>query len=233
MASAATITATSPGPAEQISTRVAFFIAGFGVAAWAPLVPFAKARADLDEGTLGLLLLCLGVGSIMAMPASGALVARFGCRSLIIASSVLMCLTLPLLAVVSNFALLGATLLVFGAGLGLLDCVINIQAVIVERASGRTMMSGFHGLFSVGGIAGSAGVTALLSVGASPLLAALFVVAFIAACSSTPRPHFCPMAPREAGPPSRSHAASCCSSASSASSCFWPKAPCWIGAPYS
>ena len=200
MASAATITATSPGPAEQISTRVAFFIAGFGVAAWAPLVPFAKARADLDEGTLGLLLLCLGVGSIMAMPASGALVARFGCRSLIIASSVLMCLTLPLLAVVSNFALLGVTLLVFGAGLGILDCVINIQAVIVERASGRTMMSGFHGLFSVGGVAGSAGVAALLSLGASPLLAALFVVACIAALLVYAAPALLPHGAQGGGP---------------------------------
>ena len=181
MASAETITATLPGRAEQISTRIAFFIAGFGVAAWAPLVPFAKARANLDEGTLGLLLLCLGIGSILAMPASGPLVARFGCRRLTVASSVVMCLTLPLLAVVPDLTLLGVTLLLFGAGLGTLDCVVNIQAVIVERASGRTMMSGFHGLFSVGGIVGSGGVSALLSLGASPLIASLFVVALIAA----------------------------------------------------
>lgn len=50
----------SPGRLEQMATRIAFFIAGFGIAAWAPLVPYAKARAGLDEGTLGLLLLCLG-----------------------------------------------------------------------------------------------------------------------------------------------------------------------------
>ena len=53
-----------PGRLEQMSTRIAFFIAGFGLAAWAPLVPYAKARAGLDEATLGLLLLCLGAGSI-------------------------------------------------------------------------------------------------------------------------------------------------------------------------
>lgn len=51
-----------PGRLEQMSTRIAFFIAGFGIAAWAPLVPYAKARAQLNEGTLGLLLLCLGWG---------------------------------------------------------------------------------------------------------------------------------------------------------------------------
>ena len=190
MASAETITATLPGRAEQISTRIAFFIAGFGVAAWAPLVPFAKARASLDEGTLGLLLLCLGVGSIIAMPASGALVARYGCRRLLIASTMVMCLTLPMLAVISDLTLLGGALLLFGAGLGMLDCVVNIQAVIVERASGRPMMSGFHGLFSVGGIAGAGGVSALLSLGASPLIASLCVVALIAALLVYAAPSF-------------------------------------------
>ena len=190
MASAETITATLPGRAEQISTRVAFFIAGFGVAAWAPLVPFAKTRASLDEGTLGLLLLCLGVGSIIAMPASGALVARYGCRRPLIVSTLVMCLTLPMLAVISDLTLLGGALLLFGAGLGTLDCVVNIQAVIVERASGRPMMSGFHGLFSVGGIAGAGGVSALLSLGASPLTASLCVVALIAALLFYAAPSF-------------------------------------------
>jgi hypothetical protein len=49
---------------------------------------------------------------------------------------------------------------------------MNIQAIIVERASGRSMMSRFHGLFSVGGIAGAGGMAVLLSCGASPLMAA-------------------------------------------------------------
>ena len=69
-----------PGRLQQMSTRIAFFIAGLGIAAWAPLVPYAKARAGLNEGTLGLLLLCLGVGSILAMPLAGILATRFGCR---------------------------------------------------------------------------------------------------------------------------------------------------------
>ena len=58
----------TPGRQEQLSTRIVFFIAGFGMAAWAPLVPFAKTRANIDDGLLGLLLLCLGAGSIVAMP---------------------------------------------------------------------------------------------------------------------------------------------------------------------
>lgn len=55
-----------PGRPEQMATRLSFFFIGMALAAWAPLVPFAKARAGLDEAGLGLLLLCLGAGSILA-----------------------------------------------------------------------------------------------------------------------------------------------------------------------
>ena len=61
-----------PARPEQVATRIAFFIAGFGMAAWAPLVPFAKARIGMNDGVLGVLLLCLGVGSFVAMPLAGA-----------------------------------------------------------------------------------------------------------------------------------------------------------------
>ena len=90
-----------PGRLEQMSTRIAFFIAGFEIAAWAPLVPYAKARAQLDEGMLGLLLLCLGVGSILAMPVAGDLAARYGIRRVATAGTVMICLALPMLATVT------------------------------------------------------------------------------------------------------------------------------------
>jgi predicted MFS family arabinose efflux permease len=183
---------TIPGQLEQRSTRVVFFIAGLGVSAWAPLVPFAKARAGLGDGALGLLLLCLGTGSIIAMPMAGALAPRFGCRLVLIVSTGLICLTLPLLATTSSRCLLVATLFSFGAGMGSLDCVANIQAVIVERASKRPMMSGFHGLFSVGGIVGAGGVSVLLSMGASPLVATLCVATGILGVLVKAAPHLLP-----------------------------------------
>jgi predicted MFS family arabinose efflux permease len=185
---------------EQLSTRIVFFIAGFVMAAWAPLVPFAKARAAIDDGVLGLILLCLGVGSIVTMPLSGALAARFGCRLVIAASTVLLCLTLPLLATVATLPLLVAVVLVFGAGVGALDVAINIQAIIVERASGRPMMSGFHGQFSLGGIAGAAGVTALLGAGSSPPAATLCVSIATIALLAMAVLHLLPYGARREGP---------------------------------
>ncbi|MFI8372807.1 MFS transporter [Pseudomonas helleri] len=189
-----------PGRLEQMSTRIAFFIAGFGIAAWAPLVPYAKARAGLDDATLGLLLLCLGAGSILAMPISGVLATRYGCRRVFSAGTLLICLALPLLATVSSVPFLIATLFLFGAGLGAVDSTVNLQAVIVERASGRTMMSGFHGLFSVGGIAGAAGVSALLALGLTPLWAIMVVIVLILAALIKAAPHLLPYGSESNGP---------------------------------
>lgn len=67
----------------NLGTRLVFLIAGLSMSAWAPLVPFASQRLQLTGASLGGLLLCLGIGSLAAMPVTGALVARFGCLSLI------------------------------------------------------------------------------------------------------------------------------------------------------
>ena len=197
---AVTCPRSSPARSEQVATRIAFFIAGFGMAAWAPLVPFAKARIGMNDGVLGLLLLFLGIGSFVAMPLAGAFAAWVGCRRVVIVSVLAICLALPLLATVSNLPILVAVLLLFGAGLGALDVSMNIIAIIVERASGRAMMSGFHGLFSLGGIAGAAGVSALLSTGASPLMATLVVVAGIACALMKAAPHLLPYGGKSDGP---------------------------------
>nr|WP_028928216.1 MFS transporter [Pseudoxanthomonas suwonensis] len=164
---------------QQRATRAAFFMPGFAMAAWAPLVPFAKARAGLDEATLGLVLLCLGGGSLVAMPLAGALVAHHGCRRVMVAASVLMCLALPLLALVPGAVALAVVLALFGAAVGAMDCAMNIQAVAVERESGRTLMSGFHAFYSIGGFAGALAFTVLLAMGTPPWLACVAAVALL------------------------------------------------------
>ena len=163
--------ADRPGARERIATRIAFFMAGFAVSAWAPLIPFARRKLALDDAQLGLMLLCLGIGSVLMMPLAGGLAARFGCRRTILAAGTVICLCMPALMLAPSIPVLAVALAVFGASLGVLDVVMNLQAVIVERASGRAMMSGFHGMYSVGGIAGAGGVAGALALGASPLAA--------------------------------------------------------------
>lgn len=188
------------GGTERLGTRLAFFIAGFGGAVWAVLVPYAKTRIGLDAGDLGLLLLAFGLGSIVAMPIAGALAGRRGCRWPIITASLAICLVLPLLATTSSAPVLAASLFVLGAGVGSVDCVVNIQAVIVERASGRTMMSGFHGLYSVGGIVGAAGCAGLLSLGFAPGTVVIVAIVFTLAVLGLATPGLLPYGSDTSGP---------------------------------
>lgn len=143
------------------------------MSAWAPLVPFAKTRTGVDEAELGLLLLCLGIGSIFAMPLTGMLGVRFGSRPMILLGGIGSALLLPLLALADTPLRLGLTLLAFGATLGTLDVAANAHAVEVEADATEPLMSGFHGLFSVGGIVGAGGLTLFLAAAGSPLLGAV------------------------------------------------------------
>ena len=72
----------TPATVKQMlfSNRASFLLAGFCIAAWAPMIPFVKERFGLDEHDLGLLLLCVGIGSFISMPTSGYFSSRFGCK---------------------------------------------------------------------------------------------------------------------------------------------------------
>ncbi len=159
---------TANTPSTRLSTRLVFFVAGFAVSCWAPLVPYAKDRLAVDERALGFLLLCLGIGSLLAMIFTGSLSSRFGTRPMILASGLGLCITVPFLALSSSPFTLGVTLFFFGAGVGSLDVAVNIHAVEVERGARQPLMSGFHAQYSLGGVVGAMFITLLLSAGASP-----------------------------------------------------------------
>lgn len=178
-----------PARGTRVATRLAFLVAGFAMSCWAPLVPFAKARTGAGDAQLGLLLLCLGIGSIGAMPLTGWLSARLGSKPLIVAGGLGLVVLLPLLAVAAEARLLAAVLFGFGAALGTLDVAMNIHAVEVERTAGTPLMSNFHAMFSVGGFAGAGWMTLLLSAGL-PLFAATAGgagVALVAILAAWPR----------------------------------------------
>ncbi len=165
--------------ASKLATRLAFWVAGFGLSAWAPLVPYAKGRLQIDDRTLGLLLLCLGIGSVAAMVRTGPLCARYGCKPVIVTGGLCMALLLPLLSIADSKWLMAIALALFGGALGSLDVAMNVHAIEVERNVGRPMMSGFHALFSVGGFCGAAFVAAMLSHSISPTTATLVCAALM------------------------------------------------------
>jgi predicted MFS family arabinose efflux permease len=174
------LTSSADNPAARIATRLAFLVAGFGVSCWAPLVPYAKDRLGIDERVLGVLLLCTGIGSLVSMMLTGMLSSRFGTRPVILVSGFGLAAVLPWLAIASTPVTLGVVLLLFGAALGSIDVAMNIHAVEVERAAGRPLLSGFHALYSLGGFAGAAFLTLLLTTGLAPLPCAGIAAALMA-----------------------------------------------------
>lgn len=180
---------TIDSPASRLGTRLSFFIAGFGVACWAPIVPFVKARIQADEAELGLLLLCLGLGSVIAMPAAAGLSGRIGSRGVILMAGVAMAVGLPLLAFSPSTGFLAVALLFFGGALGLIDVAANIHGTEVQNAAGIPLMSNFHGLYSVGGLVGAAGMTGMLAGGLAPLWSALLsgLVLILCVVAAAPR----------------------------------------------
>lgn len=126
-----------------------------------------QSRLGIGEGVLGLALLAMAIGALVAMPITGWTVARRGSRTSTIFSVLVFCLILPLMAIAPGAVLLGASLFLFGAFNGSTDVSMNAQAAAIEMRYGRSIMASFHALFSFGGLAGAAigGGLAALGVG--------------------------------------------------------------------
>ena len=167
----------SPSPYlwQKIATALCFFSLGFSTAAWAPLIPYAQQRLLLNHADFGLLLLCAGIGSMLAMPLAGRLANALGCRTVLAAILSAFLFILPALAYSPNHLMMAISLFFFGASAGALGVTVNIQAAQIEKKLGKSLMSGFHGVCSLGGLAGVLGMTMLMGFGLAPLTGAVIV----------------------------------------------------------
>jgi predicted MFS family arabinose efflux permease len=161
--------------AQRLSTRFSFFGLGFATAAWAPLIPFAQQRLHFNHADFGLLLLCSGLGAMLAMPATGKIVQRIVCRVPVGFALLLLAVLLPSLSLWTSPLMMAITLFLFGTAAGSLGVALNIQAVVVEKNSLKSLMSGFHGMASLGGLAGVLTITALLALSISSVMSAFAV----------------------------------------------------------
>jgi predicted MFS family arabinose efflux permease len=139
----------------RIATGLVFAVHGAVMGSFAARVPWVASHVGVGVGGLGIALLMPGVGAMLAMPASGRLVHRFDLRSLTRVLILLWCAALLLPALPTSLVLLCGVLVFYGAAAGLADVAMNAHAVVVEERYGRSVMSGMHGCWSVGGLVGS------------------------------------------------------------------------------
>lgn len=168
------------GIRARAAVSALFFANGLVVGSWAPKLPAMMARLDIGESVAGLLVLALGIGSICLMPVFGALVARRGSAHAVKLAAVLFAPSLIWMSLAPTVWAVAATVLVFGGLIGGMDVAMNANAVAVERARRRAIMSSCHGFWSLGGLAGAgAGGVAIEALG--ELGHALIVTLIVAA----------------------------------------------------
>ena len=150
--------------------RAQFFVAGALFATWGVHVPTVKAQYALDERELAMAMLAAGIGSILTLPQAGRIVARFGARRVALVVGPASACCIGALLAFHSIVPLAAAMLLYGATGALFDVTINASATEVESRAQRPLMSGFHALFSLGGMVGAAVGSAWLAAGASPVL---------------------------------------------------------------
>jgi MFS family permease len=197
-----------PTPISESKARAAiaaiFFLNGFGFATWVSRIPAVRQALNLSEGALGTALLATAVGALVAFPLTGRGSVTIGARALTIATGLAYCVVLPGPTFAGGLSSLALLLFLFGAANGAMDVSMNALAVEVETFVGKPIMSSFHGMWSIGGLAG-AGVGALFAKqDVSPQLHLLVVASVLAVAILVAR-HWLPPSQPHASPESVAH----------------------------
>ncbi|MCU1530869.1 MAG: transporter [Arthrobacter sp.] len=178
--------------AAAAATFLVFGINGFVFASWAARIPAVTETLHITSGQMGTLLLCLAVGSLIALPTAGLVVARIGTANTVRAAGAVAAAASVGVALSLMFESVPGTaiaLFFFGMGVGLWDVSQNIEGADVEHRLGRTIMPQFHAAFSGGAFLG-----ALIGAGLSSLdvglPAHLLVIAAVVAVLTAVAPRY-------------------------------------------
>ena len=167
----------------RAAVSAAFLIHSTVSGTWAPRLPAIKESLGLSDGELGTALVGLAIGLLVGTRLAGAPVDRFGSRPVMRVGFPLLAATLVLPGLADSLVALFLSLFVLGLASGALDVAMNAQGIEVERHLGRPILSGLHGLWSVGlGI--GAGVAALAAASGADPLEHFAVVAAVLALAS-------------------------------------------------
>ncbi|HEX9151905.1 MAG TPA: MFS transporter [Flavobacterium sp.] len=142
---------------NRIRWAVSMFYFGMGLcfATWASRIPDIKTTLHLSEGSLGTILFAIPLGQLTMMSFSGKLVTRFGSHRILPYSILMYAFSLTNLGLVQNAWQLGLGLFIFGIFANLTNISVNTQGVYTEGLFKRTIMSSFHGMWSLAGFTGA------------------------------------------------------------------------------
>lgn len=184
------------------ASRAQFFSSGFIFATWGVHVPTVKAHYGIDEAQLGLALLAAGAGAMFGLTSAGRWIGHHGARRMAALCGCVYALLLAGLIAMPGYLFLLALLVAFGLVTSVFDVAINTEAAQLELRGGTPLMSGMHGMFSLGGMAGAASGSAALAAGLGAQAHLLWVAAAMMLVVAFSSMHMLPK------PPAASDAAS-------------------------
>lgn len=139
----------------RIAVSLFYFCQGLAFASWASRIPIIKERLNLTEGQLGTILLMLPVGQLVTMALSGKLVTTYGSARVLRIVAIIYALILCLIGFARNAWELGAILFFFGVIGNMCNIAVNTQGVAAEKIFKKSIMSSFHGAWSIAGFTGA------------------------------------------------------------------------------
>jgi MFS family permease len=173
---------------SRLATAGVFFVNGAVIGTWVGHIPWIQERFDFSKSTLGLVILAMAIGVIVALPVMGQAIVRLGSVRSTRLAGTLCVLVLPLPLLAPEPWLLPLALIILGASSGAMDVSMNAHGVAVEQRIHRPIMSSLHAGWSFGGLAGAALVAAAGGAGLDPraetLIATGLLLLLLVACLS-------------------------------------------------
>lgn len=160
---------TTPSLAgASLALRTQFFVTGALFATWGVHVPTVKGHYGIGEQLLAVAMLASGVGALAALAYAGRIIGRHGPRAVAMLMGCLCAASVASLLATPWYAALLGSMLLFGSAGSLFDVSLNAEATEIERLAGRPLMSGFHGMFSLGGMVGASLGSVAPALGLAP-----------------------------------------------------------------
>ena len=171
------LTSTVPVRRSRAAVSVAYGVQGLSLAILVTRIPTVRDRLGLSEVGLDLLLVLVpvmaGVGSVLA----GILTARLHSKPVLRVAGPFVPLSVVAVGLAPSLPAAVIALSVFGVAIGMVDATMNMQAVSLQAAYGRPVISSCYAWFSLVSIAG-----ALLAAAAAATDIPLWL--FFAACAA-------------------------------------------------
>src|SRR6476661_8108236 len=165
---------------RRVAISTCFFLYGFLFATWASRIPNIQQRLNLSDAALGATLLAMPVGTFLTVPFSGYFASKIGSKKVIIIASLVYCSLLIGIGFSQAVWQLTICLFLYGSAGNMMNISINTQAIALEKLYQRTIMSSFHGMWSVAGLCAASLGTYFMGK-AIPVHEHFLLLAFVAA----------------------------------------------------